>query len=115
MRVGQGILMLIEIGFFGAFIDLSNLYLTIPMYLLVLIGFGVQSLLLKCCRAGWRRWTFAAALLAGAAAGEIACAVITGWDLLGVLILYGFVLCLAIGALAAVARHWIKARRAGRD
>ncbi|MBQ8648227.1 MAG: hypothetical protein IJ484_08805 [Oscillospiraceae bacterium] len=99
--MGQGILMLVEIGFFAAFFDFANPYLSVPMYGLVLIGFLIHRLLLKRCRTRPGRWAFAGVLMAAAVCGELACAVITGWDLLGVLILYGFVWCLAIGAFAA--------------
>ena len=98
-----GIMMLAEVGFFGVFFDWSTWLLSMAAWAFLLLGFAIQFLVLKLCRILWKRWLFPALLVLGIAAGELACRIITGWDLLAVLVLYGCVFSLAIGAVLAFA------------
>ena len=98
-----GIIMLTEVGFFSVFFDWSTWMLSVAAWACLLLGFSIQFLVLKLCRTLWNRRLFPLLLILGVIAGELACQLITGWDLLAVLILYGCVLSLAIGAVLAFA------------
>ena len=106
-----GIMMLAEVGFFDVFFDFSTWMLSAAAWAFLLLGFAIQFLLLKLCRTLWKRRLFAVVILMGLIAGELACQMITGWDLLAVLVLYGCVFSLAIGAVLA----WIVYRIGNRD
>lgn len=98
-----GVMMLAEVGFFSVFFDWSTWMLSVAAWAFLLLGFAIQFLVLKLCRTLWKRRLFPMLLILGVIAGELACQLITGWDLLAVLILYGCVLSLAIGAVLAAA------------
>ena len=93
-----GIMMLAEVGFFGVFFDFSTWMLSVAAWAFLLMGFAIQLLVLKLCRTLWKRRLFAVLILMGVIACELACQMITGWDLLAVLVLYGCVFSLAVGA-----------------
>ena len=108
----MGVMGLFEIGFFEAFWNFSNWILSLLVYLCVLIGFVIQTVLLKKCRAAGIRWSFIAFMVIGIVSSECAYQVITGWDSLFVLIIYGFIICCLIGAvLASAVRMMIRKRR----
>ena len=105
-----GIMMLAEVGFFRVFFDFSTWMLSVAAWTFLLLGFAIQLLVLKLCRTLWKRRVFAVLILLGLIAGELACQMITGWDLLAVLVLYGCVFALAIGALLAYAVYCLGGR-----
>lgn len=96
-----GIMMLAEVGFFSVFFDWSTWMLSVAAWACLLLGFAVQFLVLELCRTLWKRRLFSLLLILGVIAGELACQLITGWELVAVLVLYGCVLSLAIGAVLA--------------
>ena len=73
----------------------------------LLLGFAIQFLVLKLCRILWKRRLFPGLVVLGIVAGELACQMITGWELLAVLVLYGCVFSLAIGAVLAFAVYCV--------
>lgn len=108
-----GIMMLAEVGFFGVFFDWSTWLLSMAAWVFLLLGFAIQFLVLKLCRTSWKRRLFPVLLGLGIMAGELACQMITGWDLLAVLVLYGCVFSLAIGAGLAFAVYYMVERSKG--
>lgn len=94
LAIGQ----LWEVGFFHGMFDFSNPFLSVGIWLCLLLGAAVQFVLLLRCKS--RRWrgSFAALLIALLVACEFACQAITGWDLLGWLIIYGGMLVMLLGA-----------------
>lgn len=86
-----GIVQLWEVGFFQAPFAIGE-----PIFFFfwaaLLIAFAVQLLLLKICKHRWSKWSFLVLSLTGALLGEILCQVITGWDKLAALLLYGLFL-----------------------
>ena len=89
-----GIVQLWEVGFFQAPFAAGE-----PIFFFfwaaVLLGFLIQLLLFKKGRRA--RWSFLWLTLAGTLAGEILCQVITGWDKLAALLLYGLFLAFLPG------------------
>jgi len=108
-----GIMMLAEVGFFGVFFDFSTWMLSVAAWAFLLLGFAIHFLILKLCRTLWKRRLFPMLILMGLIACELACQMITGWDLLAVLVLYGCVLSLAVGAVLAFAVYWLGERTKG--
>lgn len=106
----MGIMMLAEVGFFHVFFDFSTWMLSVAAWAFLLLGFAIQLLLLKLCRKLWKRRIFAVLLIFGVVAGEVACQMITGWDLLVVLVLYGCVFSMVIGAIMACVIHLVSER-----
>ena len=102
-----GIMMLAEVGFFHVFFDFSTWMLSVAAWAFLLLGFAIQLLILKLCRTLWKRWLFAMLILMGLIAGELACQMITGLNLLVALVLYGCVFALAIGALLGYAVYYL--------
>ena len=98
-----------EIGFFHVLVNFGNPWLSLLCWGCILFGFAVQTLLLKKCK-GPVKWAFGGVLLAAAAAGEVLSHIITGWDLLAVLVIYGAFVCCLLGVLAAVAAARIRQR-----
>ena len=96
-----GIMMLAEVGFFHVFFDFSTWMLSVAAWAFLVMGFAIQLLILKLSRTLWKRRLFAVLILMGLIAGELACQMITGWDVLAALVLYGCVFALAIGAVLA--------------
>lgn len=94
----MGFIELFEVGFFTALWNWSNPILTLLVYTCIAIGALLQFVLLKKCRKPAMRWSLLSICGIGIIISECACQVITGWDRLGFLIIYGFVICLMIGA-----------------
>lgn len=104
----MGFAELFEIGFFTAFINWTNFGLTAAIYACVALSFVLQYLLFKKCRrAVARYWTYALDLIAILIC-EVWWQAVTGWDRLGVDIIYGFFVCLLIGHLLAATVYWIR-------
>ena len=101
---------LIEFGFFEAFCNWSNPTLTLLIYLCVLIGAVVQYLLLKKCQKRVFRFGLIGLCAIYILVSEYAMIFITGWDRFGIIVQYGFVICILIGAVFMTIIQWIKNR-----
>lgn len=78
----------------------------------VILGAAIQRMLLRRARTRFGRGAFAAVLVLGLLAGEVACQTVTGWDLLLPLLLYWWCGALTLGAgLAALIRWIVNIRR----
>lgn len=97
----MGLSLLIEIGFLALFWNFAEWELSVMVYACVAVGFLIQLLLLK-SRHRAVQWAFLLLAAVALIACEIACHVITAWDILAILFLYGAVLCLLLGAVLAV-------------
>ncbi len=106
-----GIMMAWEVGCFMLPFTTENPPLTVAFWLILLLGFGIQYLLLSKARRRLVRWSFIALLVPCMLAGEVSCQVITGWDLLGCIMLYFGVITLFIGALLATLLHRLRHRQ----
>jgi len=74
----------------------------------LLLGFGVQTLLQ---RKRNLRFLWPALLAAGVIGCEIACQIITGWDLILWVLLYFYLLTALAGALLGMAHRCIRQRK----
>ena len=101
---------LIEYGFFEAFWNWSNPALTLLIYFFILIGAVVQYLLLKKCQKRVFRFVLIGLCAIYILVSESAMNFITGWDRFGIIVLYGFVICILIGAVFMTIIQWIKNR-----
>ena len=99
---------LMEVGFFDAFWNWGNVYLTAAVYLCVLIGCGIQYLLLKKCQTSSLRWMLVGLCAFGVLFLEYTLYFINGWESLGLLLLYGGVLCVLLGAVLMTILYKIK-------
>ena len=99
-----GLKEVIEVGMLQVLLAPSNLWLFIPSWLFVILGFFTQ---LFCLRKGKARW-FAAFLAVALLVSESLCQIITGWDVLLFLILYGLFIYMLLGALIAFMAFWVK-------
>ena len=97
---------LCEVGFFQA-PYLVGEPLFYGFWAAFFLATGIQWLLLKKCKQTWARWSFAMFTLVGLVAGEVLVQIITGWDRILYLLLYGLFLdfALAIGLTALVWRR----------
>ena len=102
---------LIEYGFFEAFWNWSNPALTLLIYFFILIGAVVQYLLLKKCQKRVFRFGLIGLCAIYTLISEYAMIFITGWDRFGIIVLYGFVICILIGAVFMTIIQWIKNRK----
>lgn len=99
---------LFEIGFFSTLWNWSNPILTAAVYLAIAAGFALQYFLQrKCRRIVLRLAPFLLYLV-----GIIFCAykwnTLSGWDTLTPLFLFGFILCMIIGAALAISFSFLK-------
>lgn len=101
---------LIEYGFFEAFWNWSNPALTLQIYFFILIGAAIQYLLLKKCQKRVFRFGLIGLCAIYTLVSEYAMIFITGWDRFGIIVLYGFVICILIGAVFMTIIQWIKNR-----
>ena len=89
-----------QIGFFQLFWNFSNLPLSLGVWFFAIVGFTVQWLLIK--KTKGRRWLILAGILAVGSFGcELAVQMVTGYDRLIPMLLYGVILSLSIGAAVA--------------
>lgn len=103
----MGFFELFEIGFIGLFFTLSNLYLTLPMYIFLALGFAVQFLVLNKRIKLIFRFATVIALSVCVILCEILWQSITGWERLAIDVAYMLVLCLIIGVLFAFTVYYI--------
>ena len=94
----MGFIELFEIGFFTSLWNWSNPILTILVYVCIAIGAGIQLVLHKKCRKPAMRWSMLGICTTGIIISECAWQMITGWDRLGIDIIYGIIVCLMLGA-----------------
>lgn len=96
-----------EIGMFHAFFSTEAWQITIPLWICVALGFMVQYVLLKKITI-YARWIFAAVITLLVILCEALSHIITGWDLFGLLIIYGGVFALFIGIIIATITYKIR-------
>ena len=84
----------------------ANPYLSLVFWLCFLLAAGIQFLLLKKC-SGLGRWVFLLLSLCGFFFCEIACQIITGWDLILWLLLWFLCLTLLFGAGVCILFHYL--------
>lgn len=95
----MGFIELFEIGFFSGFWNWSAPNLTILLYFCVATGFALQFILQRKCRKPAIRWSIIVLCAFGIIISECVWQTITGWDRLGVDIIYGLIVCLLLGAI----------------
>jgi len=99
--------------------DFTNIWVSIIEWFCVLVGFLIQYILLRKVRSLPAKWGFPCLLLAGSVVCEYMTWTITGWDVLAVVLIYGFIVCLALGVVLAWlvykvpgwVKSWIKKRQ----
>ena len=108
----MGIFELFEIGFFTAFFNWTNPFLTALIYSFVLIGAVLQIVLLKACRTFIMKWALVIFCGFGILVCECVWRMITGWDRFALDFLYGAFLCLLLGAIMGIVILLVKSRKA---
>ena len=99
-----------SIGMFHAFFSTEAWQITIPLWICVFIGFIIQHILLKKVQS-YLKWIFAFILAIVLITLEGLSHIITGWDLFGLLIIYGGVFAVSIGVILAIIVNYIKNKR----
>ena len=99
----------IEVGLLQVPFCPDNPYLFFPFWIGFLLAIGIQYLLLKKCK-GAVRWGFILFSLLGFFCCEIACQIITGWDLILWLVLWFLYLTLLLGAALCTFVYILKKR-----
>ena len=107
----MGIVELFEIGFFTAFINWSNSLLTVLVYAFVIVGGVIQIILSNKCRNPIMKWSLMGLCGVGIMICECLWQTITGWDRIAVDFVYGFIICLLLGAVITAIISAIKSRR----
>lgn len=100
----EGLQEVIEVGMMEVLYTPDVPWLFIPSWLCVLTGLLIQLRCLKKAKAKWFLLFLAAALIAC----ELACQLITGWDVLLFLILYGLAIYLLLGAVIGTSIHYLE-------
>ena len=95
----MGIAELFEVGFFTAFWNWSNPILTALVYFCVVVGAVLQIVFRKKCRNPIAKWLLIGLCGVGIIISECAWHTITGWERLGVIIIYGFIVCVMLGSI----------------
>ena len=90
---------LFEVGVFNALLNWSNPILTAIVYAAILIGILIQLFLHRKYRGSNRRWSLLIVCVVGVVISECAWHMITGWERLGVDVVYGAIVCIMLGAL----------------
>ena len=109
--MGLGFFELIDLGFFEAFWNWGNIYLTVGIYLCVLLGVAVQYLLCRKCQRRSSRGALVWVCLIGILVSEYSLLFITGWDQLLIHILYGFDICILLGAVLMLIIQAVRNRK----
>ena len=104
----MGFLELFEIGFFTALWNWSNPFLTLLVYVFIVMGALIELILLKKCRKTITRWSLIGICGIGIVISECAWQMITGWDRLAIDIIYGIIVCILIGAAITAAVSMIR-------
>ena len=90
--------------------ELVKPILTVLVYAFIVIGAVIQLILLRKCRAQITRWSMIGICVIGIVISECAWQMITGWDRLAIDIIYGIIVCPAIGAGIAIVTSMIRKR-----
>ena len=98
---------LLDIGVIQALFNFENIWLTLALWACIMLAGFVQYVLLKKCTS-WAKWIFAGLLGVSALICEALSHIITGWDLLGVLIIYGGIFTMLIGVIGATVIWYVK-------
>jgi len=101
-----------EIGFFHTLINFNSPVVSVIAWVSLLLGVGIQLLILKKAKKKSSRWAFVVVLAILLIAAECACQIIIGWDLIVYLILYGAVLLMLVGAGLCTLIYTVRERRA---
>lgn len=96
---------------FTCLVNWTNSYVSATIWISILLGGGIQYLLLKKSKKKAARHSFAVIVALAVLVCEFICQAATGWDLFGWLIIYGIVLSLLIGAGAAYLIRFLLSRR----
>ena len=107
----MGLSELISVGFFEAFWNFSSPFLSVLAYLCVLLGALFQWLISRKYCSVPKSLTLIGILLTGAVLCDIATIAITGWERIGMLVLYGCVLSLLAGAILLATIYAISKRK----
>ncbi|MBQ6835800.1 MAG: hypothetical protein IJO47_01965 [Clostridia bacterium] len=99
-----------SIGMFHAFFSTEAWQITIPLWICVIAGFVIQYILLKKVKS-YFKWIFVFILGIAVITLEGLSHIITGWDLFGLLIIYGGVFAVSIGVILAIIVNYIKNKR----
>ena len=100
----------IESGLLQVPFSPDNPYLFFPFWGCLLLAMGIQHLLFRKCK-GHGRWGFIIFSLIGFLFCEIACQIITGWDLILWLILWFLFLTFLLGAGISTLVYKLKKKR----
>jgi len=100
----EGLKEVIEVGMLQALYTPSAPWLFIPSWFCVILGLFVQLRCLKKKKAKWFLVILAFSLIFS----ELACQLITGWDVLIFLILYGFFIYMLLGAALGTIIHCLQ-------
>lgn len=95
----MGFFELFEVGVFYALLNWSNPILTAIVYTSVFVGIFIQFFLYRRYKASNKRWSLLISCLVGTIISECAWHMITGWERLGVDVVYGSIVCIMLGAL----------------
>lgn len=106
----MGIAELFEIGFFTTFWNWSNPILTALVYSCVIVGAIFQIILLKKCQKQILKWLLIVLCGIGIIICECVWHVIIGWARLGLVIIYGFIVCLMLVAIITTVISALKNR-----
>ena len=106
-RLLEGFFEVLEVGMMEALITPSVPWLFIPSWLFMILGLIIQLRCLKKRKAGWFMAILGIALLFS----EIFCQIITGWDVLIFLVVYGLLLDMLIGAALGTVLHFLRKRK----
>lgn len=97
----MGIIELFEIDFFSVLWDWDNGILTIIAYSCVIVGIVLQMILQKKYRKSLVKWLLIGICGVGIIISECVWHTISGWDRLGIDFIYGFIICVLLGAIIA--------------
>ena len=106
----MGIIELFEVGFFTAVWNWSNPILTLLIYVCIAIGALVQLVLTRKSRKTVARWSLIVILGYAIILSECVWHTVSGWERLGLVIIYGFIICLTLGAGITTAVSMIRKR-----
>ena len=95
----MGIFELFEIGLFTALWNWKNPILTIIVYTCVFVGVLIQMIIDRKYKGSIKQWSLLIVCVVGLVISECAWHMITGWERLGVDVIYGSIVCLMLGAL----------------
>lgn len=84
--------------FFHTLFNFASPVVSVIAWVSPLLGITIQMIALAKAKRKWARWLFVGILAVILIAAECACQIITGWDLILYLVIYGAVLLMLVGA-----------------